>query len=86
VIVADRADRALRMLRNFSVAAVVYDLPTLDAVPQLAALGTPLIVLATPGDPGAAGVVVLPRDTAPAAVADAIRQRTRELGAAAAHV
>ncbi len=76
------------MLRNFSVAAVVYDLPALDAVPQFAALGTPVIVLASRGEqesPGvsdapavgeAAGVIVLPRDTAAAVVAAAILQRT----------
>ena len=46
VVVAENLRRGLRILREFRVAGVIFALPDLQGAAQVAALGTPLILLA----------------------------------------
>jgi hypothetical protein len=45
VITTERVDRALQLLTNFKVAAVIYDDPAVDRIADLTATGTRIIVL-----------------------------------------
>ena len=75
VIVADGPDRALRLLKHFRVAAVVDDVPALPPVPQLAACGTPVILLAAAdADWGGPHVRVVRRDSSPAVLAELVHR------------
>jgi hypothetical protein len=78
VIVAERVERAARLLTNFTVAAIVCDVSASMQVNQLAALSVPVILLAMT-DEGwdGPGVTVMRRDT-PAAVVAAAIQRLAE--------
>ena len=62
VIVAERADRGVRLLRHFVVAGVVYDLPSLGPVLDFVALKTPVVMLAAGNAQwGTPDVQVVPR-------------------------
>jgi hypothetical protein len=84
VIVAERVDRGLRLLKEFKVAAVVYDVPALMPVLDFVSLGSPVIVLAAgDGDWGDPGVRILKRETTASTLIAAIesleaRTRSRE--------
>jgi len=76
VIGVDRVDRALRLLQNFQVAALIVDGPDTRAVPMLADAGTPVIELAaTDATSDQPGVTVVARRTPSATLARIIRER-----------
>jgi hypothetical protein len=74
VITVDRVDRALRLLQNFTVAAVIYDLPALQRTGEFTALGIPVVVL-TAGDSewGGSLVTVVRRGATAPAIAELIQ-------------
>jgi hypothetical protein len=75
VIAVRSVDRALRLLRNFSVAAVIYDAPAGERVSELTATGTPLIVLvADDTDWQRPGVTTFPPTALPEAIAAAVQR------------
>ena len=70
VVVAETVPRALQLLREFWVAAVVFALPDLQGAARIAAMQTPVVLLAAEDTPwGGAGVTVIRRGTEAAALA-----------------
>jgi hypothetical protein len=83
VIVAERPDRGLRLLTQFSVAGVVYDVPSLGPVLDFVALGVPVVLLgAANGTWGSPEVTVLGRDVPATRVMEALGP-SRQAAAAA---
>ena len=73
VIVAERVDRGLRLLKQFRVTAVVYDVPELWPILELVALANPVILLAAANaDWGSPEVRVLRRETAAVTVVEVL--------------
>ena len=83
VIVAERVDRGLRLLKEFSVAAVVYDVPALPPILELVTRGVPVILLAAvDADWGSPQVRVLKRETAAATVTEVLSSLARDAAVA----
>ena len=75
MVVAETVPRALRLLREFWVAAVVFALPDLQGAARVAAMQTPVVLLAADeAQWGAAGVTVVRRKTEAAVLATVIRE------------
>lgn len=74
VIVAERPDRGLRLLRHFVVGGVVYDVAALGPVLDFVALKAPIVMLGA-GDAewGTADVQVVPREADAEAIINALR-------------
>jgi len=83
VIVAERVERGLRLLKQFRVAAVVYDVPQLWPVLELIALANSVILLAAANaDWGSPEVRVLKRETAAATVIEVLSSLARDAAVA----
>ena len=64
VVVAENPSRASRLLSQFRVAAIVYDVPDLQGIEKLSKLGIPLVVLAARDAAcDLDAVTILPRQT-----------------------
>jgi len=75
VIHVEHVERALRVLQDFRVEAVICAEPRLQALPALAAANATIIVLASQDvECDAPGVTVVKRDTSPAALALRVRE------------
>ena len=75
VITTDRVDRALHLLTNFTVAAVIYDVPAVDRIPDLTATGTRIIVLVDDeADWNRSDVTTVLRSAPVASIAAAVQQ------------
>jgi hypothetical protein len=75
VVAVHSAARALQLLKNFRVAAVICDVPDLSSVTTLAATRTPVILLARQeADWGGPEVTVLSRRTPSPELARYVRQ------------
>lgn len=75
VVAVHSAARALQLLKNFRVAAVISDVPDLSSVAGLAATRTPVILLAAQeADWGGPEVSVVSRRTPSAALARHVRE------------
>ena len=75
VMAVHSAGRALQLLKNFRVAAVICDLPDLSSITRLAATQTPVILLAgQAADWGGPEVTVLSRRTPSPELARYVRQ------------
>jgi hypothetical protein len=75
VVAVEAAQRGLRLLRNFRVAAVICDVPELTSVASLVATDTPVILLAGEAiDWGGPEVTVVSRRTPAATLARVVRQ------------
>ena len=83
VVVVDRPERGLRLLRQFVVSGVVYDAPTLPPVLELVALGAPVVLLGCGiTDWGGPQVKVLGRDAPATEIAQALGSLQRDAAAA----
>jgi hypothetical protein len=75
VIRASTVSRGLRLLQQFQVAAALYDVPDLQAIPAFLRTRTPVVLLAAAdADWGKPGVRVIKRGTDAAALAAVIRE------------
>ncbi len=83
VIVAERPERGLRLLTEFRVAGVVYDVPSLGPVLDFVALGAPVVLLGVAnGAWGSQDVTVLGRDVPAPTMLEAL-ESSRQSPAAA---
>ena len=75
VMAVESAERGLRLLGNFRVAAVICGVPELPSVARLVATQTPVILLASEDfDWGGPEVTVVSRETPAARLASVVRQ------------
>jgi len=78
VVVAEPVPRGLRSLREFRVAAVIFALPDLQGAARVAALQTPVVLLAADDAQwGGTGMTVIRRETDTAVLAIVIREVSR---------
>ena len=86
VITTASVDRALHLLTNFTVPAVIYDAPAADRIPDLTAIGTRVIVLVDDDAEWNRPDVTTLRRTAPVASIAAAVQQCAAVQPSASHV